>query len=73
MMVDLRHGSRTAAKRLGAAGPSPGGGPSDGPPPQPGRKAFGLRRDGGFLAWELGKLCGCGQINQDKTFSQVKK
>ena len=28
MMVDLRHGSRTAAKRLGAGGPSPGGGPS---------------------------------------------
>ena len=58
-MVDLRHGSRTAAKRLGAGGPSPGGGPS----PQPGRKAFGPRRDGGVLAWELGKSCGCGQIN----------
>ena len=28
VMVDLRHGSRTAAKRLGAGGPSPGGGPS---------------------------------------------
>ena len=58
-MVDLRHGSRTAAKRLGAGGPSPGGGPS----PQPGRKAFGLRSDGGGLARELGKPCGCGQIN----------
>ena len=45
MMVDLRHGSRTAAKRLGAGGPSPGGGP----PPQPGRKAFGLRGDGGVF------------------------
>jgi hypothetical protein len=59
IMVDLRHGSRTAAKRLGAGGPSPGGGPS----PWPGRKAFGLRRDGGGLAWELGESCGCGQIN----------
>ena len=68
MMVDLRHGSRTAAKRLGAGGPSPGGGPA----PWPSRKAFGLRRDGGVLAWELGKSCGCGQINQDKSFSQVK-
>ena len=58
-MVDLRHGSRTAAKRLGAGGPSPGGGPL----PQPCRKAFRLRRDGGVLAWELGKSCGCGQIN----------
>ena len=58
-MVDLRHGSRTAAKRLGAGGPSPGGGPSS----QPGRKAFGLRRDCGVLAWELGKPCGCGRIN----------
>ena len=58
-MVDLRHGSRTAAKRLGAGGPSPGGGPL----PQPCRKAFRLRRDGGVLAWELGKPCGCGQIN----------
>ena len=58
-MVDLRHGSRTAAKRLDAGGPSPGGGPS----PQPGRKAFGLRSDGGGLARELGKPCGCGQIN----------
>ena len=67
-MVDLRHGSRTAAKRLGAGGPSPGGGPS----PWPSRKAFGLRHDGGVLAWELGKSCGCGQINQDKSFSQVK-
>ena len=66
-MVDLRHDSRTAAKRLGAGGPSPGGGP----PPQPGRKAFGLRCDGGVLAWELGKSYGCGQINQDKSFSQV--
>ena len=58
-MVDLRHGSRTAAKRLGAGGPSPGGGDTS----WPGRKAFGLRRDGGVLAWELGKTCGCGQIN----------
>ena len=66
IMVDLRHGSRTAAKRLGAGGPSPGGGHT----PWPGRKAFGLRRDGGVLAWELGKSCGCGQINQDKSFSQ---
>ena len=65
-MVDLRHGSRTAAKRLGPRGPSPGGGHI----PWPGRKAFGLRRDGGVLAWELGKSCGCGQINQDKSFSQ---
>ena len=68
MMVDLRHGSRTAAKRLGAGAPSPGGGPS----PWPSRKAFGLRRDGGVLARELGKPCGCGQINQDKSCSQVK-
>ena len=67
-MVDLRHGSRTAAKRLGAGGPSPGGGPSA----WPGRKAFRLRRDGGVLAWELGKSYGGGQINQDKSFSQVK-
>ena len=58
-MVDLRHGSRTAAKRLGAGGPSPGGGHTS----WPGRKAFGLRGDGGVLAWELGKSCGCGQIN----------
>ena len=58
-MVDLRHGSRTAAKRLGAGGPSPGGGHSS----QPGRKAFGLRRACCVLAWELGKSCGCGQIN----------
>ena len=64
-MVDLRHGSRTAAKRLGAGGPSPGGGPS----PQPGRKAFGLRRDGGVLAWELGKVL---RMWTDKSFSQVK-
>ena len=56
MMVDLRHGSRRAAKRLGAGGPSPGCGHSS----QPRRKAFGLRRDGGVLAWELGKPCGCG-------------
>ena len=67
-MVDLCHGCRTAAKRLGAGGPSPGGGHSS----QPSRKAFGLRHDGGVLAWELGKSCGCGQINQDKSFSQVK-
>ena len=65
-MVDLRHGSRTAAKRLGAGGPSPGGGHS----PQPGRKAFGLRRDGGVLAWELGKSYGGGQINH---FLRLKK
>ena len=51
-MVDLRHGSRMAAKRLGAGGPSPGGGPLH----KPGRKASGLRRDGGVLAWELGKV-----------------
>ena len=36
-MVDLRHGSRTAAKRLGAGGPSPGGGQNR---LGPGRKAF---------------------------------
>ena len=65
-MVDLRHGSRTAAKRLGAGGPSPGGGPT----PWPGRKAFRLRRDGGVLAWELGKSCRCGQINH---FLRLKK
>ena len=69
MMVDLRHGSRTAAKRLGAGGPSPGGGP----PPQPRRTAFGLRRDGGVLAWELGKVLRMWTDNQDKSFSQVKK
>ena len=69
IMVDIRHGSRTAAKRLGAGGPSPGGGP----PPWPGRKAFGLRRDGGVLAWELGKPCGSGQINHFLRYSQVKK
>ena len=43
MMVDLRHGSRTAAKRLGEGGPSPGAGPA----PWPSRKAFRLRRGGG--------------------------
>ena len=64
-MVDLRHGSRTAAKRLGAGGPSPGGGPA----PWPSRKAFGLRRDGGVLAWELGKVL---RMWTDKSFSQVK-
>ena len=69
MMVDLRDGSRTAAKRLGAGAPSPGSGHSS----QPGRTAFGLRRDGGVLAWELGKSCGCGQINHFLRYSQVKK
>ena len=56
--VDLRHGSRTA-KRLVAGGPSRGGGPS----PWPRHKAFGLRGDGGVLAWELRKSYGGGQIN----------
>ena len=63
-MVDLRHGSRTAAKRLGEGGPSPGGGPA----PWPSRKAFRLRRGGGVLAWELRKSYGGGRINH----SQVK-
>ena len=58
-MVDLRHGSRTAAKRLGEGGPSPGGGPA----PWPSRKACRLRRGGGVLAWELRKSYGGGQIN----------
>ena len=69
MMVDLRHGSRAAAKRLGAGGPSPG----SRPPPWPRRKAFGLRRDGGVLAWELGKVLRMWTDNQDKSFSHVKK
>ena len=47
-----------AAKRLGAGGPSNGG-----LLPGPGRKAFGLRREGGVLAWELGKSCGRVRIN----------
>ena len=64
MMVDLRHGSRTAAKRLGAGAPSPGGGPAS----WPSRKASGLRRDGGVLAWELGKVL---RMWTDKSFSQV--
>ena len=68
-MVDPRHGSRTAAKRLGAGGPSPGGGRCGSADPQPGRKAFGLRRDGGVLAWELGKVL---RMWTDKSFSQVK-
>ena len=67
-MVDLRHGSRTAAKRLDAGGPSPGGGHSS----QPSRKAFGLRRDGGVLAWELGKSCGCRQINHFLTQKKLR-
>ena len=57
--VDLRHGSKTATKRLGAGGPSRG----DGPSPWPRHKAFGLRGDGGVLAWELRKSYGGGQIN----------
>ena len=65
MMVDLRHGSRTAAKRPGAGGPSPGGGPS----PWPRHKVFGLRGDGGVLAWELMKVP---RMWTDKSFSQVK-
>ena len=59
IMVDLRHGSRTAAKRLGEGGPSPGSGPA----PWPSRKACRLRRGGGVLAWELRKSYGGGQIN----------
>ena len=57
MMVDLYHGCGTAVKRPGAGHPSP----RRSRPPWPRRKAFGLRRDGGVLAWELGKSCGRGQ------------
>ena len=65
MMVDLRHGSRTAAKRPGAGGPSPGGGPS----PWPRHKVFGLRGDGGVLAWELMKVP---RMWTDKSFFRLK-
>ena len=54
-----------AAKRLGAGGPSPGGGLST----QPGRKAFGLRRDSGVLGWELGQIQ---QMCAEKSLSQIK-
>ena len=66
IMVDLRHGSRTAAKRLGAGGPSPGGGRT----PQPGRKAFGLRGDGGVFGVGTRKVL---RMWTDKSFSQAKK
>ena len=65
IMVDLRHGSRTAAKRLGAGGPSPG----SGPPPWPGRKAFGLRRDGGVFGVGTRKVL---RMWTDKSCSQAK-
>ena len=51
-----------AAKRPGVRGPSPGGCLSS----RPRGTGFGLRRDGGVLAWELGKIqqmWTCGRIN----------
>ena len=54
-----------AAKRPGGGGPSPGAGP----PAQPGRKAFRLRRDGGVLVWELGNIQ---QVRMDKSCYTIR-